>query len=286
MRQLHRQGLTLLEVLIVLAILAFLAMLFLPVTRNVRGAAEVMACANNLKAITLGIHRHQELGSPRGEPGSDTQPSSRETCYPTGCMGPGNAPEDRLSWMVTLLPHLDQNALYQQLNLEKGYPENRATTNKPIREFLCPAQVKSLDQSSMSITTYVAMSGIGLDAASRPAGAPGNGFMGYDRKTTPSMIRDGLANTIALMETESTLGPWARSGILGSWAQGGIATVRGFDLMDLPITGNGRPFHQHLQSIQVAFADGSCRRLNSSINPDALATLITIEGGEPPQHLD
>ena len=277
MRPQHRQGLTLLEVLIVLAILAFLALLFLPATRKVRGAADLMACANNLKAITLGIHRQQELGSPRGEPGPDTQPNSRETCYPTGCIGPGNAPEDRLSWMVTLLPHLDQNALYQQLNLEKGYPENRAITNKPIREFLCPAQVKSLDQSNMSITTYVAMAGIGLDAANRPAGAPGNGFMGYDRKTTPSMIRDGLANTIALMETETTLGPWAR---------GGIATVRGFDPMDLPITGNGRPFHQHFQSIQVAFADGSCRRLNSPINPDILASLITIDGGEPPQHLD
>ena len=276
MRPQHRQGLTLLELLIVLAILAFIAMLFLPATRKVRGAADLMACANNLKAITLGIHRQQELGSPRGEPGPDTQPNSRETCYPTGCIGPDNAPEDRLSWMVTLLPHLDQNALYQQLNLEKGYPENRAITNKPIREFLCPAQVKSLDQSNMSITTYVAMAGIGLDAANRPAGAPGNGFMGYDRKTTPSMIRDGLANTIALI-TETTLGPWA---------QGGIATVRGFDPMDLPITGNGRPFHRHYQSIQVAFADGSCRRLNSPINPDILASLITIDGGEPPQHLD
>ena len=276
MRPQHRQGLTLLELLIVLAILAFIAMLFLPATRKVRGAADLMACANNLKAITLGIHRQQELGSPRGEPGPDTQPNSRETCYPTGCIGPDNAPEDRLSWMVTLLPHLDQNALYQQLNLEKGYPENRAITNKPIREFLCPAQVKSLDQSNMSITTYVAMAGIGLDAANRPAGAPGNGFMGYDRKTTPSMIRDGLANTIALI-TETTLGPWA---------QGGIATVRGFDPMDLPITGNGRPFHQHFQSIRVAFADGSWRRLNSPINPDILASLITIDGGEPPQHLD
>lgn len=277
MRPQHRQGLTLLEVLIVLAILAFLALLFLPATRKVRGAADLMACANNLKAITLGIHRQQELGSPRGEPGADSQPGSPETCYPTGCIGPGNAPEDRLSWMVTLLPHLDQNALYQQLNLEKGYPENRAITNKPIREFLCPAQVKSLDQTNMSITTYVAMAGIGLDAASRPAGALGNGFMGYDRKTTPSMIRDGLANTIALMETETILGPWA---------QGGIATVRGFDPMDLPITGNGRPFHQHFQSIRVAFADGSWRRLNSYINPDNLASLITIDGGEPPQHLD
>ena len=286
MRPQHRQGLTLLEVLIVLAILAFLAMLFLPATRNVRGAADMMTCANNLKAISLGIHLQQERGSPRGEPGPDTQPGPREGCYPTGCIGPGNVPEDRLSWMVTLLPHLDQNALYQQLNLEKGYPENRAITDKPIREFLCPAQVKSLDQSNLSITTYVAIAGIGLDAASRPVGAPGNGFMGYDRKTTPSMIRDGLANTIALMETETTLSPWARSGTLGPWAQGGIATVRGFDLMDLPISGNGRPFHQHYQSFQVAFADGSFRRLNSSINPDILASWITIDGGEPPQHLD
>ena len=45
------------------------------------------------------------------------------------------------------------------------------------------------------------MSGLGHDAAGQPAGAAGNGFMGYDRLTSLAMIKDGASNTIALMET-------------------------------------------------------------------------------------
>ena len=56
------------------------------------------------------------------------------------------------------------------------------------------------------VTHYVAMSGFGRDAAGQPAGALGNGFMGYDRPTSQATIKDGLSNTIALMETRCGLG--------------------------------------------------------------------------------
>jgi hypothetical protein len=136
--------------------------------------------------------------------------------------------------MVVLLPYLEQHSLYQQIDLEKGYAGNLTVVQTGIRTFLCP----ELKDAAMAdaVTHYVAMSGIGCDAAKRPAGASGNGFMGYDRLTSLSMIKDGTANTIALMETRSSVGPWAR---------GGFSTLRGFDPDDLPLYGDGRPFGGH-----------------------------------------
>jgi prepilin-type processing-associated H-X9-DG protein len=128
-----------------------------------------------------------------------------------------------------------------------------------------------------ALTNYVAMSGIGLDAATQPAGASGNGFMGYDRLTSWSLIKDGTSNTIALMETRSGLGPWAR---------GGSSTLRGFDPEDVPLHGDGRPFGGHPKGMNAAMADGSLRFISSSIDPSILAAAITIDGGEPPVDLD
>jgi len=121
------------------------------------------------------------------------------------------------------------------------------------------------------VTDYVAMSGIGHDAAKQPAGAAGNGFMGYDRLTSMTMIKDGTSNTIALMET--------RFG-LGSWARGGASTLRGFDPADVPLHGDQRPFGGHSGGMLAAMADGSVRFLPSSIDPKKLAAAITIDGGE------
>jgi prepilin-type processing-associated H-X9-DG protein len=116
------------------------------------------------------------------------------------------------------------------------------------------------------------MSGIGHDAAEQPAGAGGNGFMGYDRLTSVKMITDGTSNTIALMETRVGLGPWAR---------GGASTLRGFDPADLPLHGDNRPFGGHSYGMNAAMADGSVRFLSSSIDAKRFAAAITIAGGEP-----
>jgi prepilin-type processing-associated H-X9-DG protein len=171
--------------------------------------------------------------------------------------------------MVALLPYLEQDSLYRQIDLEKGYAGNLPAVQTSIRTFMCPAAKDTA--MADALTHYVAMSGIGLDAATQPAGASGNGFMGYDRQTSLSMIKDGTSNTIALMETHSGLGPWAR---------GGSSNLRGFDPADVPLFGDQRPFGGHPNGINAAMADGSVRFISSSIDPSKLAAAITIDGGE------
>lgn len=265
-----RNGFTLTELLVIIAIIAILIALMLPAVRRVREPAARAQCTNNLKQLMLAMRNFESTGRPAAPPATGQLDSSAERFFPPGCFGRGKAPEERFSWMVEILPYLEQDSLYRRFDLEKGYAENLPAVQMRIGTFLCPASKEGATNDA--VTDYIAMSGIGPDAAGQPAGAGGNGFMGYDRLTSVAMIEDGTANTIALMET--------RSG-LGSWARGGASTLRGFDPADLPLHGGDRPFGGHSDVMIAAMADGAVRTLNPSIDAKRLADAITIAGGEP-----
>jgi hypothetical protein len=256
--------------LVVIAIIGILIGLLLPATRRVREPAARALCQNNLKQLMLAMHNFASTGGPAPYPATGHPDSPAERLFPPGCSGPGTTPEERLSWMAMLLPYLEQASLYRQLDLEKGYAGNLPAVQTRVKTFLCSASKEAA--TADAVTHYVAMSGIGHDAAGQPAGAAGNGFMGYDRLTSVTMIKDGLSNTIALMETRVGLGPWAR---------GGASTLRGFDPADVPLHGDDRPFGGHSAGMHAAMADGSVRFLKSSIDAKRLAAAITIAGGEP-----
>jgi prepilin-type N-terminal cleavage/methylation domain-containing protein len=250
-----RKGFTLLELCVVLSIIALIFALLLPNVRRVREPAARAQCNNNLKQLTLAMHIYHDT----------------HHVFPPGCIGSGETPEERLSWTVALLPYLEQDSLYRQFDLEKGYAGNLPVVQTKMKMFLCPTSKEAA--LADAVTNYVAMSGIGLDAARQPADTVGNGFMGYDRVTSIDMIKDGTSNTIALMETNVDLGPWAR---------GGTSTLRGFDPADAPPIGDNRPFGgRHKGGTNAALADCSVRFLGSSITPKTLAAAITIAGGEP-----
>ena len=259
------KGFTLLELLVVIAIIAILIGLMLPAVRRVREPAARAQCQNNLKQLMLAFHSFETTGS------SD---ASVARPLPSGCVGPGGVAEERLSWMVALLPHLEQDALHRQVDLEKGYAGNLPALQKRVGIFVCPAPPAAATKEAANadaLTHYVAMAGIGREAAKRPAGANGNGFMGYDRLTSLADIKDGTSNTIALMETRLNPGPWGR---------GGPSTLRGLDPTDLPLHGDERPFGGHAGGMAAALADGSVRFLPASTDPRKLAAAITIDGGE------
>ncbi|HZV07341.1 MAG TPA: DUF1559 domain-containing protein [Gemmataceae bacterium] len=266
----RRNGFTLTELLVVLAIIGVLIALLLPAVRRVREPAERAQCQNHLKQLMLAMYNFESTGRPAAYPPTGQPDSPTQRLFPPGCFGPGTVPEERLSWMVQLLPYIEQASLYGQFDLEKGYAGNLSAAQTRIKIFLCPASKEGVAVDA--VTHYVAMSGIGPDAAGQPAGAAGNGFMGYDRPTSVTMIEDGASNTIALMETRVGLGPWAR---------GGTSTLRGFDPADLPLHGDNRPFGGHSAGMNAAIADGSVRFLNSSIDAKGLAAAITIAGSEP-----
>ncbi|CAN5481103.1 hypothetical protein BH10PLA2_BH10PLA2_24520 [soil metagenome] len=204
-----RHGLTLLETLILIVIVFVGIGLLLPATRRVRQASGRMSCSNNLKQLMLALHNYaSNEGSSNAS--LNGQSGSSSALFPPACFGPGPTPEHRLSWVVAMLPYLEQNALHQHFDFAKGYAGNLEAAQTPFRSVFCPS---SADEAPVgALTNYVAMSGIGPDAGTQPDGMRGNGFMGYDRATSIAMIKDGTSNTIALLETRAILGPWARGG--------------------------------------------------------------------------
>lgn len=264
-----RSGFTLTEVLVVLGILAILAGLLLPAVRRVRVPAARMQCQNNLKQLMLAVHTYESTGLPVESPPA-VEGGRLVPLFPPGCFGPGEMPEQRLSWMVALLPFLEHEDLYRQFDRTAGYDGNLPPAQTPVKVFTCPAGTSNPPEP---MTHYVALSGIGHAAAAQPEYAAGNGFMGDDRPTSFASITDGTSNTIAVMETCRDLGPWAR---------GGASNLRGFDPADsLPVGENRAFFGEHSAMTHAAMADGSVRTLLSSVDQKHLAAAVTIAGEEP-----
>jgi len=139
----HRRGFTLIELLVVIAIIAILIALLLPAVQMAREAARRAQCTNNLKQIGLAVHNyHSTYGA--------LPPV--ETWYAHDWIMPPTL-RTRQGWFsskVFLLPYLDQQSLYNGMNLDVGehhvYTWGRGRNNPNwtavmtrVEVFLCPS---------------------------------------------------------------------------------------------------------------------------------------------------
>jgi hypothetical protein len=248
---------------------------------RVREAAVRIQCVNNLKQIGLALHNYHDTYQ----------------AFPTATIPCEGLPaERRLSWMVEIIPYLDQIGYRPDRTKAWDAAENiepkfygRDVDGRDveflageIKTFHCPANPAVAGPRSPGLTHYVGIAGVGTDAAGRGAGYPGVGCFGHDRKTRQQDIKDGLASTILVIETTRDNGPWTA---------GGRATVRGLDPNGGPYFGTGGQFGSNHQggpafalklapTTNVLFADCSVRNFTDSVKPEVLEALATIAGGE------
>jgi prepilin-type N-terminal cleavage/methylation domain-containing protein/prepilin-type processing-associated H-X9-DG protein len=118
-----RRAFTLVELLVVIAIIAVLIGVLLPAVQKVRAAAARVKCENNLKQIALAVHTYAGANHGRFPYGTHPAPSNQ-------------------SFLVMLLPYVEQAAVYGQFN--PAFDVNTAAANTIVRmtqipTYLCPA---------------------------------------------------------------------------------------------------------------------------------------------------
>lgn len=132
------RGFTLVELLVVIAIIGMLVGLLLPAVQQAREAARIMQCGNHLKQIGLAALNH--------ESSIHKLPSGGWSPYWDGDPDRGLGSSQPGSWAYSLLPFVEQNALFQMGAdgaFEKSTTQNNGAETRgksPLSFWYCPSR--------------------------------------------------------------------------------------------------------------------------------------------------
>jgi prepilin-type N-terminal cleavage/methylation domain-containing protein/prepilin-type processing-associated H-X9-DG protein len=289
-----RHAFTLVELLVVIAIIAVLIGLLLPAVQKVREAATRTQCRNNLKQIGLACHAyhdaHQEL------------PPGYKATVDESSTSPG------WGWGAYLLPYLELNNLYQQINLASPL-EGQAAIQSIVRVYLCPSDTApsapfavtdaTFDTICMAApSSYAATCGSDASEVDDPTG---NGIFYRNSKTRFADITDGTSNTTMLGDRAwaDSNGIWAgapngavtRPGPTNPWtnatgpAQALVLVHNNWINIKTDADGGLDDFSsKHTGGANLLFADGSVRFIRSIVSDGAVHLAFwamgTRAGGE------
>lgn len=228
-----QKALTLVELLVVIGIIGLLIALLLPQVRSAGEAARRNQCMNNIKQISLALLSYESTHG------------NLPPAYTVDEKG------NRLhSWRTLILPYIEQQALYDSIDLNKpwDHPANAAARETIVELYLCPSSAgEELE------TTYYAV--IGADCA----------FTGETGRQL-SEVKDDLANTIFLVDirTDRTI----------HWMSPEDVSPE----QVLAIDSKKASYHPGV--FVAAYLDGHAEGIDSDIDREVLRSMLTIAGGE------
>ena len=201
-----------------------------PAMTSAKQAAKKMQSSNNLKMIGLALHNYHDTF--KALPPAVVTDANGKPLY---------------SGRVLLLPFLEQRHLFDAFDPKQAWdsPANIGISQSMVPVFQDPAR----GANRPGETDYLFVTG---------AGTLFEQGVGIDF----SNVKDGLSNTIAVVEVKG-------SGI--HWAE-----PRDIDLSQA----TQLPAGHYSQGNQVLFADGSVRTLTTTIAPETLKAISTRSGGE------
>ncbi len=209
-RQMHRsKGFTLIELLVVIAIIATLVAILLPAVQQAREAARRSTCKNNLKQIGLALHNYHDTFNR----------------LPAGLTSPGVPEKPGWGWGASILPQLEQGALFDALRVgdvplrslytTTATDQVRALLQAPIPVYRCPSDVMPELNSNdwghpstgrpfkVATSNYTGMGEHeGQVFAYSGSGPRWRGVFYFESYTKFSDITDGLSNTIFINERD------------------------------------------------------------------------------------
>ncbi len=197
----RRRGFTLIELLVVIAIIAVLIGLLLPAVQAAREAARRIQCTNNLKQLGLALHSYIDING---------------AVPPTGNSGRVNlrtANANDFSIIARILPHMEQQSLFNTLNVSMGYNlgDNGTASSTRVASFLCPSDPGTVRRGlsnyaghdfgdsnyGNNIGTIHTLQGGQIDG---PTYMTGPGAATYGGVVTLASITDGTSNTVFFSE--------------------------------------------------------------------------------------
>ena len=202
------------------------------------------------------------------------------------------APDKRVGWIVELLPYFSNGDYVSFAKLvDKGKswsdPKNHQVARIFIPDLLYATPIEGTAVSSNAdqpgITNFVGVSGVGYASGEYSSDNKKSGVFGYERITKIEDIKDGAANTIALLLIKQNKNhPWI--------AGGGASIVGISDGPDalapfLVLEKTNRNKEKEYTGIAI-MADGKIREISSKISPEIFRAMCTIDGGEKIDNLD
>jgi prepilin-type N-terminal cleavage/methylation domain-containing protein len=209
-------GFTLVELLVVIAIIGILIALLIPAVQAAREAARRTQCKNNLKQLGLALHNYH----------------TAKKALPFGSASYGELPTPHGTWVYSILPYLEEMAIYQSFNLQFPLEAllNRTAVGRVLPGIICPSDPQATDPliggriqtyqnppKSMALW-YPGSMGPNNDKSCSFCTSAGNGvycclgppsftladvgmFRRHPKPIRFNQVTDGLANTFMLGET-------------------------------------------------------------------------------------
>ncbi|ASV74065.1 hypothetical protein THTE_1463 [Thermogutta terrifontis] len=293
----HRKAFTLVELLVVIAIIGILIALLLPAVQAAREAARRSQCTNNLKQIALGLLNYHQTHNRFPPPGFSS---------------------NQASWLVVLLPFIEQKPLFDQFNFKQGNYLDAdkirvAATAIPI--YFCPSSTEETDRrsgyasevyppgSSTRVYTAHYFGVLGPNGTNNylnpPAAYKCNGltetFGGYCSQGAffyPSgvdiaSVRDGSSNTLFVGEIAWPDMPYYRAYTRGYFTDNRGTLLLFTKNVQYPInsrnttTWNNTSFGSlHPGGVHFALVDGSVRFVTQYIEQNVYMALASRNGDE------
>jgi hypothetical protein len=234
---------------------AILLALLLPAVQKVRGAAERIESANNLRMLSLAMLNY-----------SDTNTGQMP---PSVVYGPDGKP--LYSWRVLILPYVEADNLYRQFHLDEPWD---SPNNKPLLTQMPRCFADKADPQP-GMTHYQVFDGPGapFDSSARPfrpfmlqgRNGPLNLQASGHELRFPMSFVDGTSNTFLIVEAADAV-PWSSP-------------------QDLPF-GPGKPLPKlglpSRKGFNAVYADVVVKFVPSSTSEQTLRALITPNAGDTP----
>jgi hypothetical protein len=255
-----------------------------------KGHAEMIGAKRRIHelAAALKAYAEEKKQFPQGAFPRQAGPERIGVPYP---------PDQRISWMVELLPRLARGEyveLYDAIDKTKSWrhPDNLQAAGALVAQFLDPESDEKAWwvpypglRRPVAATHFVGIAGVGLDAAEYPDGDPRAGIFGYDRVTRLEKLKRP-ENTIAILQVPYDFKT--------SWMAGGGSTVRGVAEEDsiqpfiCDVWHGPKPpnFDGKTTGTYAIMANGDVRFIPEDIDNEVFKKLCTLNGGADIDNLD